>query len=152
MRWEHLDLDEGLWCPPAEDQEKATPREIPLPAPVVADIRSLNSRDSGFVFGEGSGTPDNLRKLRVRVAETVPGDWTWHDVRRSFRSSARALGISRDDAEAALGHISHRSKLDRIYDVSDNTEAARLALLRWQSYVLGLIGGDDGEKVIAIRG
>jgi hypothetical protein len=51
-----------------------------------------------------------------------------------------------EDAEAALGHTSHKSKLARIYDVSDDTEDARLALVRWQTYVEGLVTGDQPKR------
>jgi integrase len=143
MRRSHI--DGANWCPPVDAKAKARPRAIPLPPALLAEIEAL---DGGpFVFAPmGAGPPNNLQKLRARMGEVVPGNWTWHDIRRSFRSSAKSLGISMEDAEAALGHTSHKSKLARIYDVSDDTEDARLALVRWQTYVEGLVTGDQPKR------
>jgi integrase len=143
MRWEDIDLEAGIWCPPVARKAKARPRMIPLHPLLLAEISALDRGE--FVFStRGEGPPKNMSKLRDRM--TVPGNWTWHDIRRSFRSSAKSLGISMEDAEAALGHTGHKSKLARIYDVSDDTEDARLALVRWQAYVESLVTGDQPKR------
>jgi hypothetical protein len=140
MRRGHI--DGANWCPPADAKAKARPRAIPLHPLLLAEISALDRGE--FVFStRGEGPPKNMSKLRDRM--TVPGNWTWHDIRRSFRSSAKSLGISMEDAEAALGHTAHKSKLARIYDVSDDTEDARLALVRWQTYVEGLVTASAGS-------
>jgi hypothetical protein len=49
------------------------------------------------------------------------------------------LGVPRDHAEAAINHVSGRSKLERIYDRHDYSAEIVAALTRWQAHVAALV-------------
>jgi hypothetical protein len=65
--------------------------------------------------------------------------WRYHDLRRTARTGLTRLGVDKDTAELALNHISHRSELERTYDLADQTDAVLAALRQWQDYVAGLL-------------
>jgi len=48
--------------------------------------------------------------------------------------------VPRDHAEAAINHLSGRSKLERTYDRHDYAAEIVAALSTWQGHVAGLVG------------
>jgi hypothetical protein len=50
------------------------------------------------------------------------------------------LGVPRDHAEAAINHVSGRTKLERTYDRHDYAPEVIAALTLWQGHVAGLVG------------
>jgi integrase len=97
-----------------------------------------------------------IRLIKARM--TVPTDkqpkakplahWTVHDIRRTFRTRLSECGVSRDVAEALIGHVSHRTEMDRAYDHYNQWPEKRDAVRRWETKLRAIIDGTD-EKVIA---
>ena len=82
--------------------------------------------------------------IKSRLDTLAPLDpWSWHDLRRSCRTGMARLGIDDAAAEAAIGHVSNRSKLVRTYDRYNRAEEARQALLTWQSHVAALVAPES---------
>lgn len=83
-RWEHVDLDAGIWRLPSTKSGK--PQVVPLPRDVVAMLRNVPRVGEWVVPGRFDG--QHLKDLRgpwsdVRTAAQIP-DVTIHDVRRTF--------------------------------------------------------------------
>ena len=83
-------------------------------------------------------------KLRMDGATKLVG-WRWHDLRRTARTGMTRLGVPRDHAEAAINHVSGRSKLERTYDRHDYGPEVIAALTLWQGHVAHLVerGAED---------
>ena len=58
------------------------------------------------------------------------------------------LGVPRDHAEAAINHLSGRSKLERTYGRYDYATEIITALTTWQGHVAGVVGA--GGAVMAL--
>lgn len=105
----------------------------------------------GRLKGSGfSGTGKLLARLQVASGTA---HWTWHDLRRTARTTMTYLGVQEADAEAALNHVSGRSKLVGIYDRSGPPPAALAALRAWQGYVADVVAGrrDPGDAETRYR-
>jgi integrase len=142
-----LDLEAGRWTIPAERTKNRTGYTVPLSPLAVADLRAVWPLD-------GTPGPDHMLlgrspangfrgfsklKARVDAASGVAG-WRWHDLRRTARTGMARLGVPRDHAEAAINHVSGRTKLERTYDRHDYAPEVIAALTLWQGHVAGLVG------------
>lgn len=103
-------------------------------------------------FG-GSGFSGRGKLIaRLQIASGT-ADWTWHDLRRTARTTMTYLHVPEADAEAALNHVSGRGKLVGIYDRSGPPPAALAALRAWQGYVADVLAGrrDPGDAEAVYR-
>jgi integrase len=164
-----VDLEAGIWTAPAEEGSKNyEERRVPLCALALEALRRIWPTDDvsddykllGFVAGGGFqgfsklkvAVNQHIADLRAKVASetgTLAGPmppWRWHDLRRSVRTGMSALGVPKDIAELAVGHISGRTAVVRTYDTYDFADEIHDALVKWQAAVARLIG-DDKEIV-----
>jgi hypothetical protein len=96
------------------------------------DRRLLGRKVGGGFRGFG--------RLKARIdAATALDGWRWHDLRRTARTGMTRLGVPRDHAEAAINHVSGRSRLERTYDRHDYAAEVVGALGRWQAHVAELV-------------
>jgi hypothetical protein len=56
------------------------------------------------------------------------------------------LGVTRDVAEALVGHVSHRTQMDRVYDKYEHWPEKRQALAMWEANLRAIIDG-TAEKI-----
>src|SRR5262249_7283945 len=118
------------------------PHIVPL-APVVVEIlRSLlapHARGKSYVIG---GTPIHYsrakRQLDARMTtlnggKAIPA-WTWHDLRRTFRTGLSGLKIAPHIAELAIAH--GKQGLSRIYDQHRYDAELREAFAMWAQRVM----------------
>ncbi|MGG5817586.1 hypothetical protein [Falsiroseomonas sp. HW251] len=110
----------------------------------MRSIRLLG-RDGGSGF-KGFGR----LKARMDLAAKIPA-WRWHDLRRTVRTGLARLGVSPDHAEAAINHVSHRTKLERTYARDDYGPEVLAALSLWQGHVAGLVGAAAPVVALAER-
>jgi integrase len=125
----------------------------------VRDIIFSNERRPGddYVFPAnyngrgGRKQEDTVTQInrRIKNAKLDPLEhWTLHDLRRTFRTR---LGKLCEDkiAELLLGHVTHRPKLKRTYDVNEYMDEMREALLKWEAKLrVILYGPKDPENVV----
>lgn len=69
-------------------------------------------------------------------AADPPPHWTFHDIRRTFRSGLSALRISSDVAERAIAHLP--GGVEEIYDRHQFRDQKREAFQAWGRHVLSL--------------
>ena len=84
-------------------------------------------------------------KERLDAVSKVTG-WRFHDLRRTARTGMTRLGVVRDQAGAAINHLSGRTALERTYDRHDYAAGIIAAVTVRQGHVAGLVGA-AGELV-----
>lgn len=168
-----VDRVAGVWRLPADAGSKNyQERTVPLGALALEALeRAWPTEDVGGDFGVlggvAGGNFQGFSKVKSRVddliaqhrakvasetgttAEPMP-PWRWHDLRRSVRSGLAAMGVPREVAELAIGHVSGRTKLERVYDRHGYEDETRTALLRWQSHVDGLLTA-GGSNIVLLK-
>jgi len=103
MKWDHVDLDAGVWDIETLPREKGNGGMLLLP-PVAIEIIKAQPRlaTSPYVFALNRGFNSRLKK-EFDAACNVHG-WRIHDLRRCARSLLSRAGINNDHAEMVLGH------------------------------------------------
>jgi integrase len=154
LQWSEVDLDNGeLFIP-----KTRTKNEEDLPNP-LADwavqilLRVKRQPGRNGVFAQTHRDGRNMhhadRGLNRRIAKAggiPPKGWTLHDIRRTFRTRMSGLGVTRDVAEALVGHVSHRTQMDRVYDKYEHWPEKRQALAMWEANLRAIIDG-TAEKI-----
>lgn len=73
-----------------------------------------------------------------KLAGSVIPSWHFHDLRRTFRSNARRLGIDRDIAELMLNH--KRKGIEGIYDRNQELGLRAAGFEAWETFLRKLAG------------
>jgi integrase len=149
-----LDLEAGRWAIPAARTKNGVGYAVPLSPLALAELRAVWPEDPpapdhrllGRLSGSGFRGFGRL-KGRIDTASRVSA-WRWHDLRRTARTGMARLGVPPDHAEAAINHVSGRSRLERTYDRHDYAPEVLAALALWQGHVAGLVGA--GAEVVPI--
>ena len=141
-----VDRETGRWTIPGNRTKNGAPYTVPLAGLALAELVTVWPNDEPeaghLLLGRSAGTGfRGFSKLKARldVASKVEG-WRFHDLRRTARTGMTRLGVPRDHAEAAINHLSGRSKLERTYDRHDYAGEIIAALSTWQGHVAGLLG------------
>lgn len=128
-RWDEVDREAGVWTIPPQRTKQKREHRVPLSRQaldVLAEARRL-SRGRAEIFNVG---PTTLRQLFTRLG--IAG--TPHGMRTAFRSWCADSGVSREVAEAALGHIA--GGVESVYQRSDLFERRRdEAVHAWADYL-----------------
>ena len=138
MPWSELDLEKGVWTLHRSRVKNRSPHVIPLVSEAVAILGALE-RDHELVFTTTGTTPvsgfSNAQLRLHSLSET--GDWCFHDIRRTFRTSLSRLGVIREVAERLIGH--RQGGLIQIYDQYDYLDEKRAAIERYVTFLMELI-------------
>jgi integrase len=141
--------DGTIWVIPASRTKNGREHVVPLNDLAQRELRLVWPQDTGKFGGAwmllgrspGHGFVGNGKLLRRLFQTSHTKDWTWHDLRRTARTSMTYLGISEADAEAALNHLMAKSKLVNTYDQSGPSASAITAIRAWQSYMAEVVEG-----------
>lgn len=165
-RWEHVDLDAGIWRIPPENQKMRQHRRkvavdfvIPLPPLVVGWFKELlplaggsqmvmpPRHRTGAEIVNHSTLNRALSKLPDGVARITP-----HDLRSTARTNFNALGVNLVVAERCLNHSISAivGEMVTIYDKSDYLEERRQALILWAAKLAALEKG-EAFNVVPLR-
>jgi integrase len=168
LQWSEVDLDNAELRIPGSrrksrrSQEQAMELCVPLAEWAVEILRGIARRPNGWtsVFGGSrpkKGTGLNLMGAHKHINERItkaddvpPPGWTIHDIRRTFRTKLAQLGVTGDVAEALVGHVGHRTKMDRIYNRHQYWPEKRKALAIWEAHLRAIIDG-TAEKIARPR-
>jgi len=72
-------------------------------------------------------------KMEELAGKHIPS-WHFHDLRRTFRSHARGLGIDKDIAELMLNH--KRKGIEGVYDKNEELELRTEGFAVWETFLL----------------
>jgi integrase len=152
-----VDLAAGRWRVPGERTKNGVGYTVPLSPLAAAELRAVwpdeepapDHKLLGRVAGSGFRGFGKL-KARMDAAAKVTG-WRWHDLRRTARTGMTRIGVPREHAEAAINHLSGRSKLERTYDRYDYADEVVAALMRWQAHVASLVATPVLAEVLSLR-
>jgi len=148
----------GRWTIPHGRTKNGQPHTVPLGPLALAEVEAIwpehgeqagpDWRLLGAIPGGGLRGFSKL-KARLDALSGVTG-WRWHDLRRTARTGMTRLGIPREHAEAAINHVSRRSKLERTYDRHDYGPETAAALSRWQAHVAALAAAEtqDADRAV----
>lgn len=140
--WGEFDLDAGVWTVPGERMKAKEPHRVPLAAPLVAVLKTLEEqkRHVSLVFPSVRGkvlSDMTLTALlrRVKAKSDTPGRVaTAHGFRSSFRDWASENGYAPDLAERALAHTV-ANKVEAAYHRTDLLEQRRPMMQQWAAHV-----------------
>jgi integrase len=141
--------DGTIWVIPAERTKNSREHILPLGQLAQRELRLVWPPDTGalgpawMLLGRSptQGFTGNGKLLRRLFGASGTAGWTWHDLRRTARTGMAYLKVPEADAEAALNHVTGRSKLIATYDHSGPSASAITALRVWQGYVADVVEG-----------
>jgi integrase len=153
-----VDCAAGCWTIPRGRTKNGRPHTVPLGPLALAEVEAIwpehgehTSPDWRLLGAIPGGGLRGFSKLKARL-DALSGvtGWRWHDLRRTARTGMTRLGVPREHAEAAINHVSGRSKLERTYDRHDYGPEIAAALWRWQAHVTALVAAEtqDAEETV----
>ncbi len=80
------------------------------------------------------GARDRLHCRMEKLAQAKLASWHFHDLRRTFRSNARKLGIDQEIAELMLNH--KRKGLKAVYDKNQELELRAAGFAAWEAHLM----------------
>jgi integrase len=157
MVWAEIDTEHALWTLPKARAKNGEENHIPL---VPAALALLPPRTGDKLFGRGNAGFNNYGQakaaLDARIKLSREGEgltqlapWTVHDLRRSFSTHLNKLGVKPHIVEVILNHVSHQSKVARVYNHAGYEDEVRQALLLWASHLAAAVNPDS--PVVPLR-
>lgn len=132
---DELDFDAKVWTISADRYKTRREHRIPLSdaaCAVLAEASTITTGPLVFATPKGAVLPDNaLRHLLQRAGV----DATIHGFRSAFRNWCAETGVSREVAEASLGHVVQG--VEGAYLRTDLLEQRRETLTDWAAYIVG---------------
>jgi integrase len=146
MCWDELDLEAATWELPADRAKGKRSHTFPLPVPAVQLLKALTTVvGNPFVFpghGAKNGKPCPMTigsKLQCRVQQASGvQDFTFHDVRRTFRTGLDRLHILPHIKDECLNHA-RRGVGDRHYSQYYYLAEQRSAFEAWANFIASLV-------------
>ena len=149
MRWSEITPDG--WRLPGERAKQGKGHLIPLSS-LAREILDGVPRLGEFVFRGHDDVPikgwtKTAELLKAKCGPMEP--WHLHDLRRTFATHLRSLGIDRLVVSKLLNHA--EGGITRIYDryTADVEQAA--AMERWANRLREIISGAPGDNVVQLR-
>ncbi len=142
MRWEHVDLDAGIWTQPATSNKSKRGHAVPLGPAALALLKNrapdIGRRGLVFLTVEGNSVKHgHARNKRMKRAAGVPLSYRvgMHDARHAFATHTAELDVPMTVADRTLNHAataSAPSVVARVYDRSQLRDAKLDALRTWE--------------------
>jgi integrase len=158
MRWDELDLEQGLWTMEGERSKNDKRHVVPLVPEVVGILEQAPRRGrregaEDHVFGGGvagfNGWAAAKTALDARINEATGkpiADWTLHDLRRTMKTvMSDKLDVRSEVSEALLNHA--KRGLEAVYNNAQYLRQKREALELWTDYLRPIIDGGDRRVV-----
>lgn len=152
-----FDLEARLWTiPEARAKNKNGNHLVPLSDAALAVLETVPVvSGSPKLFpapragGQISGYSKAAARMRERVTKEtgIPGDWTWHDIRRTVATGMQRLGVRLEVTEAVLNHVSgSRGGIVGVYQRHNWLEEKRHALDAWAAELDRILQEQKCEK------
>jgi integrase len=167
LRWPEVEpLDDAELVIPGSRRKSRKSKEdsqilcVPLADMAVQILRGIEKRpNNDQVFGRDlkrgrRKTPGldlqnahkRINRWITKAGGTPPPNWVVHDIRRTFRTRLAALGVTKDVAEALVGHVGHRTEMDSVYNHHEYWPEKKQALAMWEANLRAIIDG-TAEKI-----
>jgi site-specific recombinase XerD len=146
-KWDHFDLQTGVWTKPGATNKRKTTHVVPLSPAAMAIIAGRKQAESEFLFpgrhGAGHRVEVKNNWRRVCKAAMIAG-LRIHDLRHSYASIAASSGVSLHAIGGLLGHTqaSTTHKYAHLFD-----DHLREATTR----VGSVITGGKSAKVVPLK-
>jgi integrase len=161
LQWPELNIDFGpekyVHIP---KQRIKTARDLcnPLGNLAVEELRkNLPKRKDGFVFppcllnirgpNKARGSR-NISGINVQINQRItkaklvpPPPWTFHDLRRTFRTLLSVIGVNRYVAEALINHTGHIKDIEKNYDLNEYWNEKRIAIVKLEDRLRAILEG-----------
>jgi len=111
-RWDHFDLEGGVWTMPAHTTKQKRIHHVPLSPPALGLLRGMREWASGdFLFpGEKDGHLGDVKKFWKKVTQAAGLEGVHvHDLRHTFASHLVSAGVPLASVGALLGHTQART-------------------------------------------
>lgn len=169
-RWEHVDLESGIWTIPKENAKNKVAHTVYLSAFVLPYFKKLRelAGDSDWCYPDFRGkshvcvksTTKQIRDRQMMAQGRKPmknrsqlgdalllsgGEWVPHDLRRTGATLLQSLGVKPETIERVLNHI-EPNKLRRTYQTYDYADEKREAW-RLLGERLALITGENSNVI-----
>lgn len=154
MKWEHLDLEDGLWTIPSADmkrkkaeKELGEPHYVPLPQQAIALLKELQpyTGHGVYVFHSERQHDKPISDNSVRTALYSLGygkEQSWHGFRSSGRTMlAEQLDVNPLYLEAQLAHAVKDAN-GRAYNRTQYLKQRREVMTQWADYLDFLKAGN----------
>jgi integrase len=148
MRWEHLDLDAGLWSMPGAPTtgwpgtKNGHDHEVPLTDPVLALLRDQDPKPAAFVFPSTTriGKAIKIPSTRDLWPEAGIPRFRPHDLRATAATKMDELRIVRDHIALVLNHTD--GGVTASYVRHDKRGHKRSALEAWATELSAILEGN----------
>ena len=150
MKWSEITADG--WRLPGERAKKGKGHLVPLSSlarEILADVPRLGE----FVFRHHWDAPPQSWGRAATKVRSLCGpmeEWRIHDLRRTFATQLRAIGVDRLVVSKLLNHA--EAGTTKIYDryTADPEQAA--AMERWANRLREIVSGSSAVNVVQLRG
>jgi integrase len=149
MKWAEVDA-EG-WKLPGERAKKGKGHLVPLSTlarEILADVPEIGKH----VFTIRNDQPlKGWSRATRRLYDLTPGvdDWHPHDLRRTFATQLRSLGIDRLVVSKLLNHA--EAGVTKVYDRYSADPEKAAAMERWANRLREIISGHPIDNVVGLR-
>lgn len=141
--WSEIDMEERLWCIPAERMKASRPHRVPLSEPAIEILRHMRTINdehpapSKYVFnGQTWGKHPSEAIMLKRLKLMGRTDIVPHGFRSTFRDFvAEKTDFPREVAEAALAHAL-QDKTEAAYQRGDYLEKRRELMTAWANFCM----------------
>jgi integrase len=137
LRWEEVDLAQGLIALPASRTKNGRAHTLPLSRQALAIIERQPHRNStDYVFADGGALDWDRSKARLDGRVGL-APFVLHDCRRTVSTGMAELGVLPHIIEAVLNHQSgHKAGVAGIYNRARYADEMRAALQRWADHLV----------------
>lgn len=144
LRWDELDLDNGIITIPGNRMKKGLELQIYLSKQSIAILRNIEKTEHDKIFfpkAKNSSSYLNRFIYRHREKSGVKDHFTVHDIRRTATTLLYELGYNEDVVEPMLAH--KRKGIRSVYDRSRQVKRRRRMAQEWADQVDRWIAGEE---------
>ena len=157
MRWNELDDARTVWNIPGGRTKNARVHLVPLPTTAAGLIASMEpisgEHEHVFPHRDREGLPMEWRSVSRAIkrfcTKTGMEPFTPRDLRRTWKTRGGEAGLSKEIRDRVQNHALHDVSA-RHYDRFDYLNPKRVALLKWEQWLLAAIDGTTESNVVSI--
>ena len=142
LRWNEIDLENGIISLPPSRTKNRRPHIIPLSQPALAILRARKQNGREPIFGVRGRGFSTWHRSKAALGDGLKS-WRFHDLRRSCATGLATLQVQPHIIEAVLNHVSFKAGVHGIYNHHGYENEKRQALDLWAKHITELVGKRD---------